>query len=123
MLRKARSRSQPGTTGQKKIVISKAMKEENLNNATVIRNNIPIEVNKIKSQPGSDILIFGSPTVSQLLMQNDLIDSYWIFVNPIIFGRGVSLFTDMANKIKLKLSITKQFANGEIALNYFRGRK
>jgi dihydrofolate reductase len=107
----------------KKIVISKTMKEQNLNNTIIISDNIANELIKIKNQPGKDILIFGSPAVSQLLMQHDLIDSYWIFINPIIFGRGIPLFTEMENKIKLKLSFTKQFANGEIALNYSSDRK
>jgi dihydrofolate reductase len=60
----------------------------------------------------------GSPAASQSLMQLDLIDSYWIFVNPIIFGRGIPLFAGTTNKSKLRLLTTKQFANGEIALNY-----
>jgi len=107
----------------KKIVISKTMKEQNLNNTIIISANIADELSKIKNQPGKEILIFGSPTVAQLLMQYDLIDSYWIFVNPIIFGKGIPLFTDMENKIRLRLSFTKQFANGEIGLNYSSDRK
>jgi dihydrofolate reductase len=51
-------------------------------------------------------------------MEHTLIDSYWIFVNPIIFGKGIPLFIDMTNKIKLKLTSTKQFANGEMGLHY-----
>jgi dihydrofolate reductase len=106
----------------KKIVISKTMKEQNLNNTIIISDDIANELIKIKNQPGKDILIFGSPAVAQLQMQNDLIDSYWMFVNPIIFGRGIPLFADMENKLTLKLSFTKQFANGEIALSYSRDR-
>jgi hypothetical protein len=56
-------------------------------------------------------------------MQLGVIDNYWIFVNPIIFGKGISLFTDIENKIRLKLSFIKQFANGEIGLNYSSDRK
>jgi dihydrofolate reductase len=51
-------------------------------------------------------------------MQLDLIDSYWIFVNPVIFGQGIPLFAGLTKKSKLKLLTTKQFSNGEIALNY-----
>ena len=102
----------------KKIVVSKTMTAENLNNTIIIRDDIPGEINKIKNQPGKDILIFGSPTLSQMLMQHDLIDSYWIFVNPIIFGKGIPLFAEMSNKIKLNLVKTKQFSNGEFGLNY-----
>ena len=101
-----------------KIVISKTMTAENLTNTIIISENIPGKISEIKKQPGRDILIFGSPVVCQLLMEHNLIDSYWIFVNPIIFGKGVPLFTDMTNKIKLKLTSTKQFANGEMGLHY-----
>jgi dihydrofolate reductase len=101
----------------KKIVISRTITSKR-DDTIVINDNVPSEVLKIKNLPGKDILIFGSPAVSQLLMQHNLIDSYWIFVNPVIFGRGVPLFTEMSNKIKLKLESTKHFANGEFGLNY-----
>ena len=91
---------------------------EDLNNATIISNDIFNEITRIKEQEGKNILIFGSPSVSQLLMQHNLIDDYWIFVNPIIFGEGIPLFTTFNNKIKLKLLETTKFSNGEIALNY-----
>lgn len=104
----------------KKIVISKTLSEQDLKNTTIISANIQEEISKLKNQPGKEILIFGSPAVSQLLMQHDLIDRYWILVNPIIFGRGIPLFTEMSNKIKVKLELTKQFANGEFALCYSR---
>ena len=84
----------------------------------IIRDNISNEIIKIKEQAGKNILIFGSPTASQSLMQHHLIDSYWIFVNPIIFGQVIPLFASLKDKIKLKLFTTKQFSNGEFALNY-----
>lgn len=102
----------------KKIVISKTMAEEGLNNTTIISQDISTKIINIKEQAGKNILIFGSPAASQTLMQLDLIDGYWIFVNPIIFGKGIPLFAGTKDKIKLKLLTTKQFSNGEIALNY-----
>jgi len=106
----------------KKIVISKTITAQNLINTTIISKNISNEIIKIKEQTGKNILIFGSPTISQSLMQPDLIDSYWIFVNPIIFGQGIPLFAGLTNKLKLKLLTTKQFSNGEIALHYIVDR-
>jgi dihydrofolate reductase len=107
----------------KKIVISNTMSETSLNNTIVISEQIPNEINKIKAAPGQSILIFGSPSLSQLLMQLDMIDSYWIFVNPVIFGQGIPLFARLTDKIKLKLMTTRQFSNGEIALNYIVNRQ
>jgi len=56
-------------------------------------------------------------------MKHDLIDYYWIFINPIIFGQGIPLFAGQTNKLKLKLLVTKQLPNGEIALNYITERQ
>jgi dihydrofolate reductase len=102
----------------KKFVFSKTLSEADLNNTAIISENISTKIIEIKAQKGKDILIFGSPTVAQLLMQLDLIDSYWIFINPVVFGKGIPLFADLKDKIKLKLLATKQFPNGEIALHY-----
>ncbi|HEX4372357.1 MAG TPA: dihydrofolate reductase family protein [Puia sp.] len=102
----------------KKIVVSKTLAGEKINNTEIISDNISDEIIKIKNQNGKGIMIFGSPSVSRIFMQHNLIDTYWIFVNPTIFGEGIPLFTTLPNKIKLKLVATKQFANGEFALNY-----
>ena len=106
----------------KKIIISKKMTDGGLMNTTIINGNISNEIIKIKEQPGKNILIFGSPSVSQLLMKLDLIDSYWIFINSIIFGEGIHLFADMKDKKRLKFLTTKEFPNGEIALHYIVNR-
>ena len=100
-----------------KIVFSATMKLNPIN-TTILSENIPAEIIKIKQQTGKNILIFGSPATSQVLMQLDLIDSYWIFINPVIFGQGIPLFAPSAKKSWLTLVTTKQFANGEIAINY-----
>ena len=102
-----------------KIVLSTTLNNPQPNNTIVIKGNIADEIVKFKEQAGNDILIFGSPTVSQLLMQLDLIDNYWIFVNPVLFGQGIPLFNGSQNRVKLKLRTLKRFSNGEIALNYF----
>jgi len=101
-----------------KIVISKTVAKEGLNNTIVISDNVAVEIRNLKAKPGKDILVFGSASVSQLLIRHNLIDSYWIFINPVIFGKGIPLFSNMDHLTKLQLGNTKRFANGEYALNY-----
>jgi dihydrofolate reductase len=101
-----------------KVVLSKTMKDEGLTNTTIISDNLSDSINKIKQQAGKDILLFGSPTATHSLMQQNLIDGYWLFVNPIILGRGIPLFVDIKDKIKLKLLTTRQFTCGVTELNY-----
>src|SRR5215510_14856620 len=106
-----------------KVVLSKTMKDENLINTTIISQNLPDRINEIKQKPGPDIAVFGSPTATHSLIQLNLIDGYWLFVNPIILGRGIPLFADIKGKIELKLlPPTRQFTCGVTELNYIVDR-
>jgi dihydrofolate reductase len=105
-----------------KVVLSKTMGEA-LPNTKIISNNLTDSINEIKKHSGEDILLFGSPTATHSLMQQNLIDGYWLFVNPIILGQGIPLFAGINSdsdreKIKLKLLTTRQFTNGVTELNY-----
>ncbi|MEO8721851.1 MAG: dihydrofolate reductase family protein [Ginsengibacter sp.] len=104
-----------------KVVLSKTMKDADLVNTKIISDNFSDRINEIKqSRNGGseDILLFGSPTATHSLMQLNLIDGYWLFVNPIVLGRGIPLFVDIKDKIKLKLLTTRQFTCGVTELNY-----
>jgi dihydrofolate reductase len=101
-----------------KVVLSKTMTEQGLTNTTIISDNLSDNINEIKQQEGDDILLFGSPTATHSLMQQNLIDGYLLFVNPIILGQGIPLFADIKDKIKLNLLTTTQFTSGVTELNY-----
>jgi dihydrofolate reductase len=106
-----------------KVVLSKTMKDARLNNTTIISDNLSDKINEIKQQGDEDILLFGSPTAAHSLIQQNLIDGYWLFVNPVILGRGIPLFTGINEKIKLKLlPVTGQFTCGVTELNYIVDR-
>jgi len=106
-----------------KVVLSKTMKDARLTNTEIISDNLSARINEIKQQAGKDILLFGSPTAAHSLMQQNLIDGYWLFVNPIILGRGIPLFVDVKDKIHLKLLTTRQFTSGVTELNYIVDRQ
>ena len=101
-----------------KVVLSKTLKP-GATNTTVISDNLVDRINEIKQQPGSEIAVFGSPTATHALMEQNLIDGFWIFLNPIILGKGIPLFTGINDKIKLKLlPTTQRFTSGVTELNY-----
>jgi dihydrofolate reductase len=105
-----------------KIVLSKTMQDSDSTHTTIISDNIAERINEIKQQPGKEILLFGSPTATHALIQQHLIDGYWLFVNPIILGQGIPLFVDIKDKIKLQLLTTRQFNCGVTELNYIVNR-
>lgn len=101
-----------------KIVLSKTMTEQGLDNTTVISDQLSEKIHEIKNQDGKDILIFGSPRASQALRHLGLIDEFWIFVNPILLGEGIPLFKKVTEITPLKLVQSKTFSCGVIALHY-----
>ncbi len=104
-----------------KVVLSKTMKGAGLTNTTIVSDNLSERINEIKqSRQGGDedILLFGSPTATHSLMQLNLIDGYWLFVNPMILGQGIPLFEGIKDKTTLKLLTTRQFTSGVTELNY-----
>ena len=104
-----------------KVVLSKTMQEAGLTNTTIISDNLSDSINELKQSrngESKDILLFGSPTATHSLIQQNLIDGYWLFVNPIILGQGIPLFVDIKDKIKLKLLTTQPFTCGVTELNY-----
>jgi len=101
-----------------KVVLSKTISEKGLDNTTIISGQLTDNINKIKKQDGKNILIFGSPGASQSLLNEGLIDEFWLFVNPIILGQGMPLFKEITGTTKLKLVESKTFTCGVIALHY-----
>lgn len=94
-----------------------------MTNTKIISDNLSDRINEIKQQAGEDILLFGSPTATHSLIQQNLIDGYWLFVNPIILGQGIPLFEDIKDRIKLKLLTTRQFNCGVTEMNYLVARQ
>jgi dihydrofolate reductase len=101
-----------------KVVVSGTLKSEGLTNTEIISDNLGDRINEIKQQQGNDILLFGSPTATHSLLQLNLIDGFWLFVNPIVLGQGIPLFVDIKDKIKLDLVSTRRFSCGVTELNY-----
>jgi dihydrofolate reductase len=102
-----------------KIVLSKTVAGADIPNTTIISNNLADEINKIKQQDGPEILVFGSPTATHSLLQHNLIDGFWLMVNPTILGSGTPLFKGIKDRISLTLLPTShRFACGVTELNY-----
>lgn len=103
-----------------KVVLSRTIPETGLHNTRIISDRLSDNINQLKQQEGKNILIFGSPSASQALLNEGLIDEFWLFVNPIILGKGMPLFKDVTSTTKLKLAASKTFDCGVIALHYVR---
>lgn len=102
----------------KKIVLSKSLNENSLVNTKIIGNNLIEEIIALKKTSGSEVLLFGSPTATHSLMAEDLIDEYWLFVNPVLLSAGIPLFNKIKNKQALSFISSKVFPSGVVCLQY-----
>jgi dihydrofolate reductase len=106
-----------------KIVLSRSLKDEKRPRTRFIGDNLKSELDALKAAPGREILIFGSPRAAHALMSEDLIDGYWIFVNPILLGEGVRLFDRLPAHQGLTLIESRALSSGVVCLHYERKRK
>lgn len=102
---------------KKKYVFSKTQKEPE-NNVTFISENIEQEIIKLKNRPGKDIWLYGGASLITSLINLGLVDEFRLSVHPIILGEGKPLFTDINQRVNLKLVETKQFSSGVVQLCY-----
>ena len=101
-----------------KLVFSTQPEVPEWNNTTLLHTINADEISKLKHSPGKDIAIFGSGTIVSTLTELGLIDEYIFVVNPVVLGRGKSLFSGATHNKDLTLVGTKQFTSGNIALSY-----
>ncbi|MET3106332.1 dihydrofolate reductase [Oxalobacteraceae bacterium GrIS 2.11] len=102
----------------RKVVLSTTLSPVSQPNTKIISNNLSAEIGKLKDGEGSEILMFGSPGATHALMQENLIDEYWLFVNPILLGQGIPLFKNIQDRTALKLLNSKIFPSGVVCLQY-----
>jgi dihydrofolate reductase len=103
-----------------KIVFSRTMKKADWNNTIVINDNIAEEINKLKQQPGKDLVIFGSPGLAHSFMELDLIDEFQLTLNPVLLGNGIPVYRNIKNKTNLKLVKATPLKSGVVGLHYVK---
>ena len=102
-----------------KIVLSRTLQSDR-KDITVFSENIKQHILTLKNSKGKNIVIFGSPGAVHSLMYEDLIDDYWLFINPILLGDGIPMFRHITTVTRLTLKKTKTLKNGVVCLHYKR---
>jgi dihydrofolate reductase len=103
-----------------KLVFSKTLQSTDWNNSKLVSGDAAEEITRLKHLPGKDLVILGSAHLASSLLSQGLIDEYRVILNPVLIGNGKPLFPGLKQELRLKLSNTKQFASGVIALYYQR---
>ena len=105
--------------GRQKYVVSTTLEEPlQWSNSTLIKGNVAEEIEKLKNQPGKDIVISGSATLVRSLLNYGLLDELKLMVHPILVGSGKRLFDEEAETKPLELVDSKTFSTGVLYLTY-----
>jgi dihydrofolate reductase len=90
-----------------KVVVSTTLKDPEWQNTTVISENVADELRKLRDATDGTILVAGSGTLFQTLLENDLVDELRLMVFPTILGRGRRVFPDGIDRLNLSLVETR----------------
>jgi len=101
-----------------KIVISRTLTSADWHNTTLINGDPVAEIERLKSDHGKDIYVFGSADLSTTLINHHLFDEYRIGIAPIILGKGRPLFSHGVAPEGLMLTDVQQLVNGGVVLTY-----
>ena len=101
-----------------KVVFSKTKDSTEWDNTTVANGDLAEEVNKLKRQEGSDMIVYGGATLVSQLIQKNLIDDYHLFINPAVLGSGLPIFNGLHVRHNLKLIEARAFSCGIVMLHY-----
>lgn len=104
-----------------KYVVSRTRKKSDWQNCVFLKNLADIK--KLKRSKGSDLKVWGSSKLMQLLLKNDLVDELWLMIHPLTLGKGKKLFVDGAIPAAFTLSEHLITPKGVIIANYKRAGK
>ena len=105
-----------------KIVVSRTAPDTSWPGTRLVSEHVERTLHALKEAPGRDLLLIGSPGLAQTLLRADLVDEFWINLNPVVLGAGIPLFGPGVPHLDLELVDSRAFRSGVIGLHYHRTR-
>jgi dihydrofolate reductase len=104
-----------------KYILSKTRKKSEWKNSVFIKS--VADIKKLKNSKGSDIQVWGSGKLIQLLLKNDLVDELRLKIHPLTLGKGKKLFDNGAIPAAFTLTESLVTSTGVIIAYYKRAGK
>jgi dihydrofolate reductase len=101
-----------------KYVVSSTLEQPEWNNSTVLKGDVPEEVAKLRQEVDGNIVVHGSATLVQTLLEHDLVDELRLMVWPVVLGTGKRVFGETSDKKPLRLVDSKVVGDGVAILVY-----
>jgi dihydrofolate reductase len=101
-----------------KFVFTKTLNKSEWINTEIATGDLADEINKLKSQNGKDIIVYGGASFDSSLIKAGLIDEFHLFINPAAIGRGMAIFKDISKIQEFTMIKSISFDSGIIMLHY-----
>lgn len=111
----------PGINEGTKYVLSNTLKKSDWKNTVFLKTLA--DIRKLKRSKGSDLQVWGSSKLIQVLLKNDLVDELWLIIHPLTLGKGKKLFVNGASPAAFSLVEGVVTPSGVFIGNYKRAGK
>lgn len=101
-----------------KIVFSRSLQESEWENTRVENGDYVKRIQELKKQAGKEIIVYGGGQFVSSLLKEQLIDELHLFINPVIIGKGMPIYQEVAAMQRLEIVKTIQFQCGIVLLKY-----
>lgn len=100
-----------------KVVFTHTLDQSIWPDTTLAKGNLIEEVDRLKQQNGEDIIVYGGASFVSSLIEADLVDEYYLFVNPVALGSGAAIFNTQSG---LNMVSSQAYPCGISVLKYTR---
>ncbi|MCC7360755.1 MAG: dihydrofolate reductase family protein [Anaerolineales bacterium] len=101
-----------------KYVVSTTLQKAEWQGSTILRGaDLPAEIAQVKAAIDGDLIVAGSATLVQSLMQHNLVDEYRLLTYPLVLGEGRRLFGRAPARLQL-LEQRPMGSTGVVLLRY-----
>jgi dihydrofolate reductase len=103
-----------------KYVASHTMTEHEWEKSVFLNGDVATEIKELKAQDGPDLQVHGSSQLIQTLLENALVDEFWLKIFPVTVGGGKRLFGEGTMPANFKLLESKSSPSGVIIASFAR---
>jgi dihydrofolate reductase len=109
---------EPGYRGLKHIVFSRSMDFESNSDVELVKDDAVAYTRALRDLPGKKIWLCGGGQLASALLEQELLDTLILKINPAIGGEGLSLFAGSRKNVQLALRELVRYQSGVLLATY-----
>ena len=104
-----------------KYVASRTLTDVEWDNSMLLEGDVTEAVLDLKQEYGGGVIsVSGSQNLIQTLLEHDLVDEFWLWIFPVVVGKGKRLFGDGTIPAALELETAETSSTGVQMIRYER---